>query len=149
MPEATAAFKQQLREAFDAMHVGQAFSFRRTFGDGDLSLFCGVTGDFNPYHLDDMFARETWYGKRIIPGLLAGSMMTHIGGLLGFLATEMAFHYLAPVFVGDTLTCTMTVTSKDEVKRRVSGDVLYVNQDGIEVLRAEFSGFPSQIRLAR
>ena len=56
MPEATPEFKRQLQEAFDAMDVGQTFTFRRTFTDGDVALFCGVTGDFNPYHQDESFA---------------------------------------------------------------------------------------------
>jgi 3-hydroxybutyryl-CoA dehydratase len=46
MSEATPEFKQQLRAAFDAIYVGQTFTFRRTFTDGDVALFCGVTGDY-------------------------------------------------------------------------------------------------------
>lgn len=149
MPEATPEFKQRLREAFDEMHVGQTFMFRRTFTDGDVALFCGVTGDYNPYHQDESFARESWFGRLTIPGLLTGSMLTHIGGLLGFLATEMFFEYLAPVFVGDTILCTVTVTEKDEEKRRVTASAEFMNQDDVEVLRATFSGFPGRVRLAR
>lgn len=149
MPEATPEFKQLLREAFDEMYVGQTYTFRRTFTDGDVALFCGVTGDYNPYHQDDSFARESPYGRLTIPGLLTGSMLTHIGGMLGFLATEMSFEYLAPVYVGATITCTVTVAEKDEDKRRVNATAGFVNQDGVEVLRARFSGFPGRIRLAR
>ena len=149
MPEATPEFNQQLREAFEEMYVGQTFTFRRTFTDGDVALFCGVTGDYNPYHQDESFARESWYGRLTIPGLLTGSMLTHIGGLLGFLAIEMSFEYLAPVFVGDSVSCTVTVVEKDEAKRRVMASAGFVNQDGVEVLRARFSGFPGRIRLAR
>ena len=108
-----------------------------------------MTGDYNPYHLDEAFARETWFGRRNIPGLLTASLVTHIGGLIGFLATEMSFEYLAAVYVGDTITCTVTMTEKDEAKRLVRGTASYVNQDGKEVLRARFSGFPSLVRLAR
>jgi 3-hydroxybutyryl-CoA dehydratase len=148
MPEATEDFKRGLREAFDEMYVGQTFTFRRTFTDGDVALFCGVTGDYNPYHQDESFAKESWYGRLTIPGLLTGSMLTHIGGLLGFLATEMSFGYLAPVFVGDTITCTVTIAEKNEEKRRVLANAGFVNQDGVEVLRASFSGFPGRVRLA-
>lgn len=148
MPEATLEFKERLREAFEEMHVGQNFTFRRTFTDGDVAMFCGVTGDYNPYHQDAAFAKESWYGRLTIPGLLTGSMLTHIGGLLGFLATEMSFEYLAPVFVGDTITCTVTIAEKDEQKRRVTATARFVNQDDVEVLRAVFAGFPGQIRLA-
>src|SRR5215472_9157076 len=116
MAEATADFKQRLREAFDALHIGQTFTFRRTFTEGDVALFCGVTGDYNPYHLDDAFAGESWFGRRILPGLLTASMATHLGGMIGFLATEMRFEFLAPAYPGDTITCVMRFTERDEAK---------------------------------
>ena len=83
MSEATPEFKQRLQEAFDEMHVRQTFTFRRTFTDGDVAMFCGVTGDYNPYHQDEAFARESPYGRLTIPGLLTGSMLTHIGAYWG------------------------------------------------------------------
>jgi 3-hydroxybutyryl-CoA dehydratase len=83
VPEATEEFKWRLREAFDEMHVEQTFSFRRTFTGGDMALFCGVTGDYNPYHQDESFAKESWYGSLTIPGLLTGRMLTHVGGSFG------------------------------------------------------------------
>src|SRR5215210_8554642 len=149
MPEVTPEFNRQLKEAFDAMDVGQTFTFRRTFTGGHVALFCGVTGDYNPYHQDESFAKASWYGRLTIPGLLTGSMLTHIGGMLGFLATEMSFEYVAPVFVGDTLTCTVTVIEKDEAKRRIVCGVDFVNSEGAQVLRARFAGFPGQVRLVR
>lgn len=149
MSDATSEFKRQLREAFDAIHVGQQFTYRRTFTEGDVALFCGVTGDFNPYHQDELFAQASWFGRRNIPGLLTASMATHIGGMLGFLASEMSFEYLKPVYVGDTITCISTVIEKDEARRRIACAVTFVNQDGVEVLRGSFRGFPSLVRLAR
>ncbi len=149
MPEATPEFKHLLREAFASVEVGQTFSFRRTFTEGDVSAFIGVTGDYNPYHMDQTFAESTWYGRRNIPGLLTASMVTHIGGLLGWLATDMNFQFLAAVYVGDTVTCTVTILEKDEARRRIKAKAEYLNQDGIEVLSCEFAGFPSIMRLAR
>ena len=148
MSEATPEFKQQLREAFDSLEVGQTFTFRRTFTEGDVALFCGVTGDYNPYHIDETFAKSSFFGRRNIPGLLTSSMITHIGGMIGFLATEMHFYYIASVAIGDTITCTVTFTEKDEQKRLFHATGTFVNQDGVEVLRAQFSGFPAHIRLA-
>jgi len=149
MSEATPEFKLQLREAFDAIQVGQSFTFRRTFTEVDVALFCGVTGDYNPYHIDETFAQSNFFGRRIIPGLLTSSMITHIGGMIGFLATEMHFHYVESVYIGDTITCTVTFTEKDAQKRLFKVTGSFVNQHGVEVLRARFSGFPSQVRLAR
>jgi 3-hydroxybutyryl-CoA dehydratase len=149
MSDATPEFKQQLREAFDSIQVGQTFTFRRTFTEGDVALFCGVTGDYNPYHIDETFAQSNFFGRRNIPGLLTSSMITHIGGMIGFLATEMHFHYLESVYTGDTITCTVTFTEKDAQKRLFHATGTFVNQHGVEVLRARFSGFPANVRLAR
>ena len=86
--KASAAFKQQLNAAFDEIAVGQTFTFRRTFTDGDVAIFCGVTGDYNPYHIDDTFARESRFGRRIIPGNTA-SMLSATAGV-GVSATPVA-----------------------------------------------------------
>ena len=148
-PGATQEFKEQVKAAFESTQVGQTFTFRRTFTEGDVALFCGVTGDYNPYHIDETFVRSSWFGRRIIPGLLTSSMITHIGGMIGFLATEMHFAYPAAVYIGDTITCTVTITEKDEAKRLVHAYASFVNQDGVEVLLSQFSGFPSDVRLAK
>jgi len=149
MAEATTEFKQQLREAFDSIRIGRQFTFRRTFTEGDVALFVGVTGDYNPFHIDEEFAKQTWFGRRNIPGLLTASMATHIGGMIGVLATEMTFQFLKPVYAGDTITCTCTVVGKDEEKRQIFCTVAMVNQDGVEVLSGSFRGFPSNVRLAK
>ena len=149
MPDATPQFKQQLKEAFNAIQEGQVFTFRRTFTVGDVALFCGVTGDYNPYHIDQTFLEESWFKRPIIPGLLTGSMITHIGGMIGFLASEMEFKFVSPVYVGDTITCTVTCDQKDEVKRKLRMKATYVNQSGEEVLQCKFVGFPAHVRLAR
>lgn len=141
------AERARFRAAFEAIPPGAAYSWRRTFTEGDVTAFCGVTGDFNPYHLDEAFAAGSRFGRRIVPGLLTGSMCTHIGGLLGVLASDMRFEYLAPVFVGDTVTCTVRFTGRDAARLRLSGEVSCVNQEGREVLRGGFSGVPSQVRL--
>src|SRR5438093_9662324 len=149
MPGATPEFKHQLKAAFDSIQVGQTFTFRRTFTEGDVALFCGVTGDYNPYHIDKTFVQSSWFGRPIIPGLLTSSMITHIGGMIGFLATEMHFNYVAPVYIGDTITCTVTFTEKDLEKRLFHASASSVNQDGVEVLQSRFTGFPAKVRLAR
>jgi 3-hydroxybutyryl-CoA dehydratase len=143
------AFKAQLRAAFEEIEVGRTFTFRRTFNDGDMAIFCGVTGDYNPYHIDREFAAASWFGRPSVPGLLCSSMVTHIGGMLGFLATTMSFEFLGPVFPGDTITCAMQVVEKDPIARRLRCDVTFHNQDGKLVQRGDVSGFPGNVRLAR
>ena len=144
---ASEEFKRRLGAAFKAVAVGQTFTYRRTFSEGDVALFCGVTGDFNPYHQDATFVAESWYGRLIIPGLLTGSMITHIGGMIGFLATEMNFQFKGAVYIGDTVKCVVTIRDKNEEKRWLSADAIFVNQHGATVLEAQFKGFPADVRL--
>ncbi len=149
MANATPEFKQNLRAAFDQLEEGQTFTYRRTFTEGDVALFCGTTGDFNPYHMDDTFVAGSWYERRIVPGLLTGSMLTHIGGMIGFLAMEMNFQFKGAVYIGDTVTCVVTFGEKDHEKRIIKASASFVNQNQVEVLTAQLKGFPGQVRLAR
>jgi 3-hydroxybutyryl-CoA dehydratase len=88
----------------ESMEVGKVFSYRRTLTDGDVSLFIGATWDVNPLHTDDVYAENTDFGCRIVPGLLTASLLTHLGGLWAFMATRMEFTFTAPVYIGDTIT---------------------------------------------
>lgn len=140
-------YRQRIQVAFDAIRPGERYTYRRTFTDGDVALFCGVTGDFNPYHQDELFSASTPFGRRIVPGLLTASMATHLGGMLGFLASEMHYEFLGPVFVGDTVTCVVAFDGRDEPRRRLLGTITCANQEGVEVLRGRVSGRPGQVRL--
>lgn len=130
-----------------ALNQGDTFRFTRTFTDGDVSLYCGLTGDYNPHHMDETFATASQFGARIVPGLLTGSLMTHIGGMLGVIGGEMRFAFLAPVYIGDTIACTVTIDAVAEsgvVTARVEMD----NVDGVRVIDASWTGKPMDVRLA-
>lgn len=141
-------WRRLTEEAFAQMPVGSAYVYTRTFSLADAAAFMGVTGDFNPVHQDESHAALRFDGL-ILPGLLTASMLTHIGGLLGIVASEMHFEYLAPVYPGETVTCTVRVVARNEAKRVVVCSADYVNQDGLPVLRASVQGVPSRVRLAR
>lgn len=123
--------------------AGEKVSFARTFTDGDVALFIGATWDVNPYHTDALFAAQTRFGKRIVPGLLTASLLTHIGGLWAFLATEMRFEFLAPVFIGDTITAQAEVLEVDAARGWVRLGCVCTNQKGKVVLRGEVRGYPA------
>lgn len=140
-------YKALRQDAFKSIPLGKIWRFRRTFTDGEVALFCSITGDFNPYHIDDTFAQATRFKKRIIPGLLTASMVTHIGGMIGFLATEMHFEFVGAVYINDTVLVEVEITEKDEAQRLMTGQVIGTNQTGEVVLRGFFRGFPSLVRL--
>lgn len=124
--------------------VGAEVSFRRTITEADAALFIGVTWDVNPLHSDDEYVANLPFKKRIVPGLLTASLLTHLGGLWAFLAQEMKFTFIAPVFIGDTITSTAKVVEWEENRNWVKLECSCHNQHGEEVLRAEVTGYPGK-----
>jgi 3-hydroxybutyryl-CoA dehydratase len=125
------------------MAVGEKGQFTRTLTDGEVALFIGATWDVNPLHTDDSFAAQTRFGRRIVPGLLTASLFTHMGGLWNFLATEMGFEFLGPVYVGDTVTAVIEITElSDKGWLRLAGTI--TNSNGEVVLRAQIKGYPGE-----
>jgi 3-hydroxybutyryl-CoA dehydratase len=139
--------RARVEKTFAGIEVGMRYRWSRTLTDGDVALFIGATGDFNPFHIDDQFAAQTKFGRRIVPGLLTASLATHIGGMLAFLASEMHFRYHQPVFVGETVTCVVEVVEKLQEGRRIRASVRCTKGDDVEVLTGEFTGTPATLRL--
>jgi len=126
-----------------ARRVGEKVAFTRTLTEADAALFIGVTWDLNPYHTDDRYTAQTRFGRRIVPGLLTASLLTHLGGLWAFLATEMTFEFLGPVYIGDTVTAEAEIAEVSEKGWvRLAGRV--IGADGAEVLRAVIRGYPGR-----
>ncbi len=122
--------------------IGEKAAFSRTFTEADVALFIGVTWDVNPYHTDSHYAGSTRFKRQIVPGLLTGSLVTHLGGLWAFLATEMEFEFNGPVYIGDTITAEATVVEADEERNWVVLSCRCTNDEGKEVLRATVRGYP-------
>lgn len=123
---------------------GDKASFTRTLTEADVALFIGTTWDVNPLHTDEIYCAATPFKHRIVPGLLTASLLTHLGGLWAFLATVMDFHFLAPVYVGDSITAQAEVAEVDAQSGAVLLKCTCTNQDGKLVLSAEVRGFPGK-----
>jgi 3-hydroxybutyryl-CoA dehydratase len=132
------------KRTIGAPKVGAKAAFSRTLTEADVALFIGVTWDVNPLHTDETYAKETPFKRRIVPGLLTASLLTHLGGLWAFLATEMRFEFLTPVYAGETITAEAEVAKIDAARGQVWLDCRRSNQDGKVVLRGEVSGFPGK-----
>jgi 3-hydroxybutyryl-CoA dehydratase len=124
--------------------LGDKVAFTRTLTEADVALFIGTTWDVNPLHTDDVYCKATPFKKRIVPGLLTASMLTHLGGLWAFLATEMDIHFLAPVYIGESITAEGEVAEIDLQTGAVLLRCKCTNQAGLEVLRADVRGFPGK-----
>jgi acyl dehydratase len=135
---------------FEDVEVGMRFeSPSRTITEADIVNFAGVSGDFNPLHTDEVFAKDTIYGRRIAHGVLALSVVTGLrqrmgtfdGTLMGFLEIR-SWRFRAPVFPGDTIRAITSVaelreTSKPDRGVMVQG-IEVLNQDGDIVQDGEF-----------
>ncbi len=124
--------------------IGEKVGFTRTITEADVALFIGTTWDVNPLHTDEVYCSQTPFKHRIVPGLLTASLLTHLGGLWAFLATEMDFHFLAPVYVGDSITATAQVRERDARTGAVVLQCTCTNQEGVEVLCGEVRGIPGR-----
>lgn len=123
------------------LEIGQEDSFSKTISEGDVSLYAGVTGDMNPAHICEEYAKKTMFKHRIAHGMLGAGLISAVLGtrLPGpgsiYIAQELKF--TAPVHLGDTVTATARVKSKDEAKNRVVMETVCTTQDGKEVIVGE------------
>jgi len=119
------------------LKVGQSAMFGRTVTDADIVAFAGVSGDTNPIHLHDGFARTTRFGQRIAHGMLSGSYIsTVIGTKLpgpGAVYISQTMNFMAPVIIGDTITAIATITAIDQQRRRVTLKTQCVNGDKVVI----------------
>jgi len=121
------------------LQAGDTFTVSRCFTEQDMVAFADITQDYNAVHFDSRFSGAKNFKDRICHGLLVGSMLTEIGGQIGWLASAMNFKFKQPVYFGDTITCRFTITEIDE-RRRACAEAVYFNQDGDIVLKAELKG---------
>lgn len=128
-----------------SLDVGDEAVFSRSFTEADLSLFVGISGDFNPYHVDAAFMAETEFGRPILPGLLVASMLTHIGGMWAILAHEVSFTFLKPVYTGQTVTLKMKIIEISP-KNRATFEAVWTNEEGEEVLTGKLHGYPPRAK---
>ena len=127
------------KKTIQGLITGDSFTVTRTFTESDTNIFADITRDYNPVHFDERFAAAKNFNGKICHGLLAASIITEIGGQIGWLATGMDFRFKQPVYFKDTITCIFTITSIDE-NRRAIAEVVYKNQDDTIVLEAAITG---------
>jgi 3-hydroxybutyryl-CoA dehydratase len=93
--------------------VGAAASFTKTVTEADVVLFAGVTGDFNPAHVDEAWASASQFGGRIAHGMLTASFISTVLAMRlpgpGTIYLSQTLRFTAPVRIGDTVTARVEV----------------------------------------
>ncbi len=109
--------------SIDEISVGMSVSYSQTITDADVKQFAGISGDNNPVHMDDIYAENSRYKKRIAHGLLSASFFSSLFGTRlpgkGCVYVSQNLNFKKPVYLGDTVTATVTVTDINTEKKRV------------------------------
>ena len=128
-------------KTIEELEVGQTARFSKTISETDIYLFAGISGDFNPAHVDEEYAKQTYFKTRIAHGMLTASFIsTLIGTRLpgpGTIYMRQVVNFLAPVVMGDTITAVAEVAEIDTDKKRVRLNTYCLNQTGTKVLEGE------------
>jgi len=125
----------------EQLSVGQSASFSKTITETDVYLFAGVTGDLNPAHINEEYAKDTIFKGRIVHGMLSAGLISAVLGMYlpgpGTIYLKQDLKFTAPVRMGDTVTATCTVKEIIQEKNRVILECTAVNQDGTVVISGE------------
>ena len=128
------------------LQLGQSASFTKTITETDVRLFAQLSGDSNPVHLDESFAKDTIFKSRIAHGMLCGSLISTVLGMYlpgpGSIYLKQELKFMAPVYFGDTLTATCSVKEKIVEKNRVILDCKVINQNDVVVISGEATIMP-------
>jgi acyl dehydratase len=127
------------KKAIEGLKVGDTFSISRQFSEPETISFAEITKDYNPVHFDARFTEVKNFKGCICHGLLVASMLSEIGGQMGWLASEMNFKFKKPVYLGDTVVCKFTIIEID-ARGRSTAKAEYVNQDKTTVIEAQLKG---------
>ncbi|MFA5006749.1 MAG: MaoC family dehydratase [Candidatus Izemoplasmatales bacterium] len=129
------------RKTIETLRVGDTASLSKSFTEADVAGFAAVSGDHNPAHMDEAYAKDTVFGARIVHGMLVGSLFSAILGTelpgLGSIYTHQTLKFTKPVYLGDAVTATVTVRELIPEKNRVILDTVAVNQKGETVIVGE------------
>lgn len=120
--------------------MGDTFTVSRRFVERDVQDFAALTRDYNPVHFDGRFVKAKNLRGKICHGLLVGSLITEIGGQIGWYASKLDFRFKKPVYIGDTVTCALTISCL--AGRGLSeAKAVCRNQGGEVVLEAFLKGY--------
>ena len=123
--------------AIEDLKPGMSESFTKTVSERDLELFGEASGDVNPVHFDEAFAKTTPFKGRIAHGVLTASYISTVLGMKmpgpGTIFMSLTTRFKAPVRIGDTVTAICTVREVIAEKRRVAFDCVCKVGDTIVV----------------
>jgi 3-hydroxybutyryl-CoA dehydratase len=133
-------------KTIDQLKIGDKARFTKTVSESDIYLYAGVTGDFNPAHINTVYAKETPFKTRIAHGMLLGGFISAVMANQlpgpGTIYISQSLNFLAPVRIGDTITAEVEIIEILAEKKRVRLRTMCLNQEGQMVVDGEAVASP-------
>ena len=128
-------------KTIEQIKVGDTAYFSKTVSESDVYLYAGITGDLNPAHINEAYAKDTFFKTRIAHGMLTAGFISRILGMQlpgpGTIYMRQSLNFLAPVRFDDTITALVEVMDVIAEKNRVRLKTTCTNQEGTVVLDGE------------
>jgi 3-hydroxybutyryl-CoA dehydratase len=126
------------RAHMDCYAIGDTADFAKTVSEYDVYGFAGIVGDFYGVHVNEEYAKTTRFGKRIAQGALSVGFLATVMGTMaarapnpGAVSYRYDVTFLAPVYIGDTVTARLTLVEKDEERNTCVFDATVTTQTGV------------------
>jgi acyl dehydratase len=118
----------------EEFYVGQSASLKKVFSSDDVKAFAELSLDRNPIHLDEAYAEQSLFGKRIVHGFFVGSLISAVFGTVlpgeGAIYLHQEMNFRKPVYHGEEITATVTVTNIKKEKSILYFDTKCENERG-------------------
>ena len=128
------------------LKVGDSASMAKTISESDVYLFAGITGDYNPAHVNEEASRQTAFGGRIVHGILSAGLISAVLAMKlpgpGTIYLGQELKLTKPVRFGDTVTATCTVSEILAEKNIIKLDTICTNQAGEVVIKGVATVMP-------
>ncbi|QNB46732.1 enoyl-CoA hydratase [Thermanaerosceptrum fracticalcis] len=133
-------------KSVEELVVGEKASFTKTISEADVYMFAGITGDLNPAHVNEEYAKGTIFKERIAHGILSTGLISAVLGMQlpgpGNIYISQTVKFTAPVKIGDTITAEVEVLEINVEKNRVKLRTTCTNQNGQIVIDGEAISMP-------
>lgn len=125
-------------KTIDELKIGEKEYFEKTISEADIYLFAGISGDMNPAHISEEYAKKTIFGERIVHGMLSSSLISTVIGMKlpgpGTIYVSQNLKFLTPVRINDTIKAEVEVIEKITEKNRIKLRTRVINQNNTVVI---------------
>jgi 3-hydroxybutyryl-CoA dehydratase len=129
---------------YNEINIGDKASVTKIITEEMIRGFAEISGDVNPVHLDEEFAKGTIFGERIAHGILVTGLISNVLGNqlpgAGSIYASQSVTFLRPVKIGDEITASVEVIEMEEKRHTVKCRTICTNQNGKVVIKGEAVG---------